>query len=76
MERRYWVSFILIAFVVGLVIGFGSAYKASRVMELENQVRLITQENVDLKAKLAASGTPIAPVSGPTPAATSTPTKQ
>ncbi len=27
MERRYWVSFIVIAFVIGLVIGFGSAFQ-------------------------------------------------
>ncbi len=75
MDRRYWVTFILVAFVVGLIIGFGSAFKASRVMELENQVKQLTQENADLKAKLAAAVSPVAPAAGPTPTPAGMPTK-
>lgn len=75
MDRRYWVTFILVAFVVGLIIGFGSAFKASRVMELENQVKQLTQENADLKAKLAAAVSPVAPAPGPTPTPAGMPTK-
>jgi hypothetical protein len=53
MERRYWVSFIVIAFVIGLVIGFGSAFRASRVADLEKQVHQLTQDNADLRGQLA-----------------------
>jgi len=54
MERRYWVSFIVIAFV----IGFGSAFKASRVAELEKQVQQLNQDNADLRGKLATVAAP------------------
>jgi len=64
MERRYWVSFIVIAFVIGLVIGFGSAFKASRVVELEKQVQQLTQDNAELRGKLATAAAPTTPAPG------------
>jgi hypothetical protein len=64
MERRYWISFIVIAFVIGLVIGFGSAFKASRVVELEKQVQQLTQDNADLRGKLATTTAPTTPPPG------------
>ncbi|OFW63134.1 MAG: hypothetical protein A2Y74_09420 [Actinobacteria bacterium RBG_13_63_9] len=73
MERRYWVAFIVIAFVIGMVIGFGISFKASRVAELEEQVQQITRENADLKARL---GAPVTPAPGATPAVPRPPTKQ
>ncbi len=73
MERRYWVTFVVIALVVGIVIGFGVSFKASRVAELERQVQHLTKENADLKAKLAAPVIPATPVPGTTPG---TPAKQ
>jgi hypothetical protein len=65
MERRYWVSFIVIAFVIGLVIGFGSAFKASRVVELETQIQQLTQDNADLRGKIATAAAPTTGAAGP-----------
>jgi len=64
MERSYWVAFIVIAFMIGLVIGFGSAFKASRVVELEKQVQQLIQDNADLKGKLATAAVPLTPAPG------------
>jgi len=54
MERSHWVMFIVVSFVIGLILGFGFAYKASRVPELEKQVQQLTRENADMKARVAA----------------------
>ena len=75
MERRYWVAFVFIALVIGLVIGFGIAFKASQIPELEKQIQQLTKENADLKAKLASPAAPAASVPGSPPAPAAPPTK-
>ncbi len=66
MERGYWIMFIVIALVVGIVIGGGIGSKVSRVPELQLQIDQLTKENADLRAKLAAPALP-APGAGSTP---------
>jgi hypothetical protein len=46
------------------LIAFGSAFKASRVVELEKQVQQLTQDNADLKGKLATAAVPLTPAPG------------
>jgi len=75
MEIKYWVTFVLIALVVGLVIGFGLASKPSRIPDLERQIRQLTQENADLRARLSASVAPTAPSGGAAPSTFSPPAK-
>jgi hypothetical protein len=67
MGRGYWIMFIAIALIVGVVIGGGIASKASRLPELQEKVDRLTQENADLRARL--SSTPAPPASGVVPAA-------
>jgi uncharacterized membrane-anchored protein YhcB (DUF1043 family) len=76
METRYWVTFVVIALVVGLVIGFGIASKTSRIPELEKQIQQLTKENSELKAKLSGPVTPATPPAGATSAVPGTPAKQ
>jgi len=75
MERRYWVAFVFIALVIGLVIGFGIAFKASQIPELEKQIQQLTKENADLKTKLASPAAPAASVPGGPPAPATAPAK-
>lgn len=75
MERSYWVTFVIIALMVGLVMGFGLASKASRIPELEKHIQTLTKENADLKAKLTGLSVTPAPASGATPAAAGSPAK-
>jgi hypothetical protein len=46
------------------LIAFGSAFKASRVVELEKQVQQLTQDNAGLKGKLATAAVPLTPAPG------------
>lgn len=73
MERSYWITFLIIALAVGMIIGFGIASKASRIPELEKQIQQLTKENAELKAKLAGPVTPAAPAGG---VSTALPVKQ
>jgi hypothetical protein len=75
MERRYWVTFVVIALVIGLIVGFGIAFKASQIPELEKQIQQLTKENADLKAKLASPAAPAASVPSGLPAPAVPPTK-
>jgi uncharacterized membrane-anchored protein YhcB (DUF1043 family) len=76
MEQRYWVTFVIIALVIGLVLGFGIASKASKIPELEKQIQQLTKENAELKAKLSGPVTPGPSPAGATSAVPGTPAKQ
>lgn len=72
MKREYWIGLIIVALVVGLLIGYGVwGTKAAQVAELDSKVQQLTQENADLKAKLAPSPAAAAPGSATPAAATS-----
>jgi hypothetical protein len=65
MERSHWVMFIVVSFVIGLILGFGFAFKASRVPELEKQVQQLTRENAEMKARVAAPPATPSPIGAP-----------
>jgi len=68
MEQRYWIMFVVVALVLGLILGFGSGWKMkiAEVAELQGKVQQLTQENAGLKSRLASPVTPTAPPAGTT----------
>ncbi len=71
MKQEYWIGLIIVALVVGLLIGYGVwGTKAAQVAELDAKVQQLTQENADLKSKLPSSpaSTAAAPAVPATPA--------
>lgn len=75
MTREYWIGLIVVALVIGVLVGYGVwGTKAAQVADLNTKVQQLTQENAGLKAKLASapapaaqpSGTPATPPSGTT----------
>jgi hypothetical protein len=62
MKRAYWIGLILVALVVGVLVGYGVwGTKAAQVADLDSKVQQLTQENADLRSKLALAPTPAAP---------------
>lgn len=61
MKREYWIGLIIVALVVGVLIGYGVwGTKAAQVADLDSKVQQLTQENADLRAKLPSSPAPTA----------------
>jgi peptidoglycan hydrolase CwlO-like protein len=77
MKREYWIALIVVALVVGLVMGYGIwGSKASQVAELEGKVQQLTQENADLKSKLSSLPAPAAQAPGAPATVAAGPTEQ
>lgn len=58
MERRYWIMFVVVALIVGIVIGGGIGSKASKIPELQLKVDQLSKENAELRAKLGTAPAP------------------
>jgi len=58
MSRGYWILCVVIALLVGVVIGGAIGSKASRLPELQQKIDRLSQENAELRAGLAAPGAP------------------
>jgi len=77
MKREYWIALIVVALLVGVVVGYGIwGTKASQIAELEGKVQQLTQENADLKSKLPAPAATTAQAAGATTEVATGPTQK
>lgn len=68
MKTEYWVVIVVVALLVGVVIGYGIWGSASsEVAELKSKVDQLTQENEQLRSAQATASEP-----APSPAQTGT----
>lgn len=70
MRTEYWVVIIVVAFLIGILIGYGIwGSKAAEVPALKAKVEELTKENEALKARVPAAppaeGAPAAPPVAP-----------
>ena len=78
MKREYWIGLIIVSLVVGVLIGYGVwGTKAAQVADLDSKVQQLTQENAELRSKLASAPAPASSgPAAPAEAASGTPQKK
>jgi Tfp pilus assembly protein PilN len=75
MKAGHWMAMI-VAFVIGIILGFGMGANPGKVAGLEKQIQQLTAENAHLKSQAATLPTAAPQPPGATPAAAETPKKQ
>ncbi len=56
MKREHWIGLLIIALVVGMLIGYGVwGTQAAQLANLNSKVQQLTTENAELKSNLATA---------------------
>jgi uncharacterized membrane-anchored protein YhcB (DUF1043 family) len=75
MKAGHWMAMI-VAFVVGIIVGFGFGANPGKVAGLEKQIQQLTAENTQLKSQMATPSASAPQVPGAAPATAEPPKKQ
>jgi uncharacterized membrane-anchored protein YhcB (DUF1043 family) len=67
MKAGHWVAMI-VALVVGVIIGFAAGSNPVKTTQLEQQIAQLTKENAELKSRLATPAAPALPAPAVQPA--------
>ena len=74
MKAGHWMAMI-VAFVVGIILGFGFGANPGKVAGLEKQIQQLTAENTQLKSQVANPSAPAPQAPGAAPATAESPKK-
>ena len=75
MKAGRWLA-MMVALVIGVILGFGFGANPGKVAGLEKQIQQLTTENAQLKAQIAALPAPAPQAPAPAPATAEPPKKQ
>jgi len=75
MKAGHWMA-IVVALVIGIVVGFGFGANPGKIAGLEKQIQQLTAENAQLKSQVATPSAPATQPPGAAPATAEPPKKQ
>ena len=75
MKAGHWMA-LIVAFVIGIILGFGFGSNPAQVKGLEKQIQQLTAENTQLKSQVATLSAPATQAPGAAPATAESPKKQ
>jgi len=75
MKAGHWMAMV-VAFVIGIILGFGFGANPGKLAGLEKQIQQLTAENTQLKSQVATLSAPAPQVPGAPPATAESPKKQ
>ena len=75
MKAGHWMA-IVVALVIGIVVGFGFGANPGKIAGLEKQIQQLTAENAQLKSQVATPSAPAPQPPGAAPSTAESPKKQ